>query len=109
MFAAIEGLDLCPGPGGTRQADPTGAEDGEDPDVAFSYAGYAAQMNPGAIAVELELCGALGGWVPWSAPSAEVLQAMANVHRYRQYAGKELVDFALDVYEEGRDDHGAGI
>ena len=95
VFAAIEGLDLCPGPGGTRQADPTGAEDGEDPDVAFSSAGDAAQMNPGAIAVELELCGALGGWVPWSAPSAEVLQAMANVQRYRESAGKELADLPL--------------
>ena len=42
VFAAIEGLDLCPGPGGTRQADPTGAEDGEDPGVAFSSAGDAA-------------------------------------------------------------------
>ena len=67
VFMAIEGLGLCPGPGGTRQADPTGAEDGEDPDVAFSSAGDAAQMNPGAIAVELELCVALGRWGPWSA------------------------------------------
>ena len=92
MFAAIEGLDLCPGLGGTRQADPTGAEDGEDPDVAFSPAGDAAQMNPGAIAAELEICAALGRWVPWSAPSAEVLQAMANVQRDRASAGKELAD-----------------
>ena len=95
VFAAIEGLDLCPGPGGTRQADPTGAEDGEDPDAAFSSAGDAAQMNPGAIAAELELCAALGRWGPWSAPSAEVLQAMANVQRYRESAGKELADLPV--------------
>ena len=53
------------------------------------------RWNPGAIAVELELCGALGGWAPWSAPSAEVLQAMANVQRYRESAGKELADLPL--------------
>ena len=92
VFAAIEGLDICPGPGGTRQADPGDPEDGEDPDVAFSPAGDAAQMNPGAIAAELEICAALGRWVPWSAPSAEVLQAMANVQRDRASAGKELAD-----------------
>ena len=38
---------------------------------------------------------ALGGGAPWSAPSAEVLQAMANVQRYRESAGKELADLPV--------------
>ena len=64
VFTAIAGLGLCPGPGGTQQADPTGGEDGEDPGIAFSSEGDAAKMNPAAIAAELELCKVLGRWGP---------------------------------------------
>ena len=38
------------------------------------------------IAAEFDLCVALVGWEPWSAPSAQLLQAMEQAQRVRRVA-----------------------
>ena len=77
------GQGLCPGSAfKASEDDASSREDGKPPDVAFLPTD--AAPNADHITAQLGLCEALAGWEPWSAPSAQLLQAMAQVQRVRQ-------------------------